>query len=77
MSDPPPAWELSRRQEIGVRLREARLDAGLTQIRLGEIVGLSHKTIHGIEYATTNPNLGMLIRIARAVGRPLSDLVGD
>ncbi|MFJ2174303.1 helix-turn-helix domain-containing protein [Streptomyces sp. NPDC087851] len=76
-TDPPPAWEISRRQQIGARIRDARLDAGLTQIQLGELVGLDHKTIHRIEYATTDPSLGMLVRIARAMAVSLSDLVRE
>ncbi|MEV7425001.1 MULTISPECIES: helix-turn-helix transcriptional regulator [unclassified Streptomyces] len=70
-----PAWEITRRREIGAALRDARHAANLSQIQLGELVGLDHKTIHRIEYALSDPSLGMLLRIARAVGVPLSDLI--
>lgn len=75
LSDPPPEWVLAHRRTIGARIREARHAAGLTQIQLGEATGLDHKTIHRIEYATTDPSLSMLIRIAHAVRAPLADLV--
>ncbi|MER7908329.1 helix-turn-helix transcriptional regulator [Streptomyces sp. NPDC096068] len=75
MPSEQPAWVLSRRQAIGTRVRVAREHANLTQLRLGEIVGVDHRTIHRIEYGTSDPRLGLLIRIARALDVPLSDLV--
>ncbi|GGJ82203.1 hypothetical protein GCM10011583_12200 [Streptomyces camponoticapitis] len=74
-TDPPPPWVLTRRQEIGTRIRAAREAAGLTQIQLAEMAGLDHKTIHRIEYAITDPSLTMLIRIAAALDTALADLV--
>ncbi|WP_405676943.1 helix-turn-helix domain-containing protein [Streptomyces sp. NBC_01511] len=76
-TDPPPDWVLTRRQAIGTRIRAAREAAGLTQIQLGEMAGLDHKTIHRIEYGTSDPTLGMLIRIAAALDMSLSDLVWE
>ncbi|MFD3917361.1 helix-turn-helix domain-containing protein [Streptomyces sp. NPDC058603] len=77
LSDPPPDWETTRRREIGSTIRRARRAAGLTQIQLGEMAGLDHKTIHRIEYALSDPSLGMLLRIARAVDVPLAHLVRE
>jgi DNA-binding XRE family transcriptional regulator len=74
-TDPPPAWELTHRRIIGDRIREARARANLTQEKLGELVGVDNKTIHRIEYAITDPSLGLLLRIARAVDTPIADLV--
>lgn len=71
----PPSGLLAHRRTIGARIREARHAAGLTQMQVGEVTGLDHKTIHRIEYATTGPSLSMLIPIAHAVRAPLSDLV--
>ncbi|MER7050036.1 helix-turn-helix transcriptional regulator [Streptomyces jumonjinensis] len=64
-------------QTVGDRIRDARRAAGLTQWRLGEMVGADHKTIHRIEYGTSDPSLRLLFRIARAVGVPLSELVRE
>ncbi|MER5677337.1 helix-turn-helix transcriptional regulator [Streptomyces sp. NPDC002238] len=77
MTDSPPDWVLPRRQAIGLVLRHAREDAGLTQIQLGERAGMDHKTVHRIEYGTSDPSLSMLLRLAAALGRPLSDLVQE
>lgn len=73
--DPLPDWVTPRRQLIGKRIRDARTDARLTQMRLGELVGLDHKTIHRIEYGTSDPSLTDLLLIARALKVQLADLV--
>lgn len=74
-ADPPPAWVLTRREAIGARIREARLNAGLTQWALAELVGVDNKTIHRIEYGHSDPGLGLLLQIAHALHVPLADLV--
>lgn len=73
--DPPPDWVLPRREQIGRRLRGLREDRGLTQIQLAERAGLDHKTIHRIEYATSDPSLTMLLRLAAALDIDPADLV--
>ncbi|MFC8155881.1 helix-turn-helix domain-containing protein [Streptomyces cinereoruber] len=75
MPSEQPAWVLSRRQAIGSRIRAAREHANLSQVQLGELCGVDHKTIHRIEYGTSDPGLGLLLQIAHAVGVPLSELV--
>ncbi|MEU9865470.1 helix-turn-helix transcriptional regulator [Streptomyces sp. NPDC047971] len=70
-----PAWVLTRREMIGARIRDARLHANLSQIELGTRVGVDHKTIHRIEYGTSDPGLGLLLQLAHALGVPLHDLV--
>ncbi|MER7047709.1 helix-turn-helix transcriptional regulator [Streptomyces jumonjinensis] len=68
---------LTARRAFGDRIRDARLAAGLSQERLGELVDADRKTIHRIEYAISDPPLTLLFRIARAVGVPLSELVSE
>ena len=70
-----PAWVLTRREHIGARIRSAREHANLSQVRLGEHVGVDHKTIHRIEHGRSDPPLGLLLLIASAVDVPLSELV--
>ena len=70
-----PAWVHTRRELIGARIREAREQANLSQVELGNHVGVDHKTIHRIEYATSDPGLGLLLQIARACGVALAELV--
>jgi transcriptional regulator with XRE-family HTH domain len=70
-----PDWVLARRRVIGDRLREVRRRADLSQVQLGERVGLDHKTIHRYETAQRAPSLNELLLIADALRVPLSDLV--
>ncbi|WP_319262301.1 helix-turn-helix transcriptional regulator [Streptomyces europaeiscabiei] len=70
-----PDWVSARRREIGVRLREARHRANLTQMQLGELIGREHRTIHRWEYAERIPNLNDLLLLADALNVPLADLV--
>lgn len=70
-----PAWVRTRRELIGTRIRRAREHANLSQVQLGELVGVDHKTVHRIEYGVSDPSLGLLLQIARAVGVPLPELV--
>ncbi|KIF67642.1 transcriptional regulator [Streptomyces sp. AcH 505] len=75
--DPLPAWVLPLRQVIGIRIRDAREAANLTQPQLGERVGRDVKTIHRIERGTSDPKLTDLLLIADAIGVPLADLVRE
>ncbi|MFF3158498.1 helix-turn-helix transcriptional regulator [Streptomyces sp. NPDC057910] len=74
-ADTVPEWVQTRRRTIGTRIRAGRLDADLTQMALADLCDVDHKTIHRIEYATADPSLGLLLRIADAIGVPLADLV--
>lgn len=73
--DPLPDWVLTDLRAIGERIRQARRDAGLSQAQLGELIGRDHKTVHRWETAITHPSLPDLIRLARALKRPIADLV--
>jgi transcriptional regulator with XRE-family HTH domain len=70
-----PDWVSARRQQIGERIRTARLQANLTQAQLGERVGREYRTIHRWEYAQRIPNLTDLLLLAAALDIPLADLV--
>lgn len=72
--DPLPDWVMTRRQVIGGRLRDARMHANLTQLRLGERVGLDHKTISRIEHGQSDPTLSDLLLMAAALQIRLGDL---
>jgi transcriptional regulator with XRE-family HTH domain len=70
-----PDWVHARRREIGARIRDARLNANLTQVQLGELIGRDHRTIHRWEYAFRIPDLEDLLLIADALDVPLAELV--
>lgn len=73
----PPDWVAIRRRAIGDRIRAARLHANLTQERLAMSINLDRSSLNRIEQGHAAPLLDTLIRIADAIGVPLSDLVRD
>ncbi|MFJ4412864.1 helix-turn-helix domain-containing protein [Streptomyces sp. NPDC088925] len=71
----PPARVLDQRRAVGDRIRTARLEAAITLETLAERTGLDRKTIARTESGTHSTLLDHLLLIARALGRPLADLV--
>lgn len=72
---PDDNWLNEQRRTIGARIRAERLHQNLTQERLHLASGVSRDTLQGIEAGNRNPTLSTLLRIARVLGVPLSDLV--
>lgn len=59
---------------IAQKVRQLRKQAKLTQIELAEKSGLPQSHVSRIESARLSPSQATLQKIAKAVGRPLSDL---
>jgi transcriptional regulator with XRE-family HTH domain len=64
-------------KELGHRIRQARLDAGLTPQALGQLVGLSRPSIVNLEAGRQHAPIHTLWRVADAVGIPASQLLPD
>ena len=77
MHDQPLPRErvLARRRAIGDRIRAVRLHANLTQEQVSLRSGIGLASYNRIEQGHASPMLDSLIRIADAIGVPLSDLV--
>jgi putative transcriptional regulator len=56
------------------RVRELRQERQLTQEQLGELVGVSRRTIISIETGRFDPSLTLAIRLARSFGLPVEQL---
>lgn len=56
------------------RLREMRIQRGLTQEELADKAGVSRQTISGIESGQYGPSLSVALRIARALNSTLDSL---
>lgn len=54
--------------DIGAVLRAARREAGLSQVELAELVGLSDRTVRDIEKGTGGPGLAAVAAVASALG---------
>lgn len=60
-----------------MRIRKLRAEKGWSQERLAEQAGMHRTYLGGIEIAKRNPSLRNLIRLARALGVPLTTLFSD
>lgn len=74
-SAPPPEWVLARRRAVGNNIRTARRAQRLSQERLAELAGIDRQAVNRIEQGHQSALLDNLIRIADALGVPLSELV--
>jgi transcriptional regulator with XRE-family HTH domain len=60
---------------FGAHLRALRVSRRLTQAQLADLARTSTPFISNLERGRTTPTLGMLLRLAEAVGHPPSDLL--
>lgn len=56
------------RENMANKLREARLQAGMTAREVGEIIGKSDKTIHAWENMHGQPDAEMLVKLCETYG---------
>lgn len=74
MPDDQPEWIRAACQQQGDRIRQAREHANLSQETLADRAELGRSTVQRIE-AGTGIKYVHLLRIARALDMPLTDLV--
>lgn len=65
----------SIKKKIGNNLKRLRLEKGLKQSELAEIVGVEDKTISRIEVGGNYPSMDLLVRLSEALGCELVDFV--
>lgn len=58
--------------QLGVRLRNARLDRGISSVDFARQLAISRTTLHAIESGDSSPSIGVYVRVMAALG-----LVGD
>lgn len=68
---------IRKRQEIVSKLTQARLENGLSQAQLAEMVGTQRSNICRIENGGQNLSLDLLIKIADALGKNVSVLLKE
>ena len=64
-------------QRIGIRVRELREAARLSQERLAERAGVQTQTVSRVETGAVNPALGTLAQLAAGLDVALSDLLDE
>ena len=62
-------------QHFGKKVRETRMERGISQERLGQLAGVHRTYIGMIERAEKNITLTNMEKIARALGKKLSAMV--
>jgi Helix-turn-helix. len=65
------------RRILGETIRSCRKEAGLTQEKLAEKANLHHNFIGEVERGNMEISLTSLVKIARALGVRVRDLVAD
>ena len=68
---------INKRQEIVSKLTQARLEKGLSQAQLAEMVGTQRSNICRIEHGGQNRSLDLLIKITDALGKDVSVLLEE
>ncbi|MCA8902674.1 MAG: helix-turn-helix transcriptional regulator [Hyphomonas sp.] len=59
---------------LGVRLKDIRTQAGLTQAELAERVGVSRKTINTVENGVFVPSTILALKLAEVLNTRVEDL---
>ncbi len=63
------------KKKIGNNLKKIRLEKGLKQSELAELVGVEDKTISRIEVGGNYPSMDLLVRLSEALNCDLVDFV--
>lgn len=63
------------RRALGSAVLKRRRTRDLSQEDLGEVAGVDRTYVSGLEAGRRNPTLETLLRLAAALGLPLSDLI--
>lgn len=64
-------------KEIGIRIQKLRLDRGLTQDQLAEIIESTQKYVSRLECGQHKLYLGTAVAVAEALQVPLTKLIAD
>jgi transcriptional regulator with XRE-family HTH domain len=67
----------NHRRVVGETIRNYRKSAGLTQEKLAEKADLHHNFVGGVERGSMEISLGSLLKIAKALGVRVRDLVHE
>ena len=59
---------------INIKLKLARVEKGLSQQELADLVSATRQTIGLIEKGKYNPSLNLCVKIAKTLDRTLNDL---
>jgi transcriptional regulator with XRE-family HTH domain len=61
--------------QMGRRLKRLRMAQGLSQYALAKKAGVSRDYLRTLEAGESDPTVGMLTKLARALGVPVTELL--
>ena len=64
-------------EQKNLRMKVARMEAGLSQAELAQAVGATRQTVGLIEAGKYNPSLKLCVAICKTLGKTLDDLFWD
>lgn len=64
-------------RQLGARLRQKRLELGLTQSDIAQALGVSFQQVQKFEKGKNRINAAQLARVAERLGASLADLYGE
>ena len=59
---------------LTVHIKAKRMAAGLTQLELARLIGVSRKTVNTVENSVFVPSTVVALRLARALGATVDEL---
>ena len=59
---------------INLKMKNARVDKGISQTELARTIGVSRQTINMIENGDYNPTVALCLKICKALGKTLDEL---
>ncbi len=63
-------------RQLGMRLKKLRRAKKWSQYKLAQEAGMSRQYVRKLEAGGSDPTVGMLQRLAKALGVPLMELLG-
>ena len=68
---------VSLQSKVGSAIRTRRIALGISQEKLGELVGLDRTYISGVERGVRNPTIDSLARISKGLKCKVSELIAN
>lgn len=59
---------------VNEKLKQARIEKGLSQTELARLLGVSRQTINMIENGDYNPTIALCLKICKALDKTLDEL---
>jgi transcriptional regulator with XRE-family HTH domain len=64
-------------EQLGLRVKEVRLQKGLTQTELANKIGKDHPSINKLENGKVNPSYVFLLEVAQGLEVHIKDIIPD